>query len=143
MKKLFLYTAIIIYVFWSVFIIFHDIYKNKKYKYEIATTEQNIVYEDSERVQAVPSSYDDTNIYDNIGALSEYSFDDKSMPLYTVGIKDNAVVVYDKDDEVFEYTGIDASLIQSLNPPLYDRLKSGVTFGSVEELYVFLESISS
>lgn len=143
MKKLFLYTAVIVFIFWSGFIIFREIYDNKTYKYQMITTEDEIIADDISQVQSIKMIYDDTQLYEMVGSVFDYNFTDMSDTAYIVGIYDDFIVVYDGYNEIYEYTGIDAALIKTLNNDLYNELEEGIRFESVEELYIFLESISS
>lgn len=143
MKKLFLYTAVIVFIFWSGFIIFREIYDNKTYKYQMITTEDEIIADDISQAQSIKMIYDDTQLYEMVGSVFDYNFTDMSDTAYIVGIYDDFIVVYDGYNEIYEYTGIDAALIKTLNNDLYNELEEGIRFESVEELYIFLESISS
>ena len=63
---------------------------------------------------------------------------------YYVGIRNGRVVVYESDtDQVYEYTEIDADLIERLHPALYQDLLKTVPFDSKKEMYRYLESLSS
>lgn len=136
MKKLFLYTAVVIFIFWSGFIIFREIYDNKTYKYQMLTTEDEIDIDNISQLQKAP-------ICEMVGTVVDCNFTDRSDTTYIVGIYDKSVVVYDRYNEVYEYTGIDAALIKTLNNDLYNELEEGIRFENAEELYIFLESISS
>lgn len=63
---------------------------------------------------------------------------------YIVGIQDGHVIVYEADTEhVYEYTEIDAHLLQKLHPNLYEDLTETVKFNSKSELYRYLESLAT
>lgn len=146
MKKLFLYTAVLIFLFWSGFLITRELYRNKEYRYEIVTTEHDKEYSKTAfPVHSVISSDTRLIIKSMVGLLSVLDLSGKGEDTqeYMVGIKDGYVIVFDGSEEVFEYTGIEAELIQTLNHNLYERLKSGMHFESIEDIYLFLESISS
>lgn len=72
------------------------------------------------------------------------AIDIPSQEKYYVGIRNNHVVVYEADDEhLYEYTGIDASLIKELSPEIYDDLSHYIEFDSKYEMYRYLESLAS
>lgn len=144
MKKLFLYIALPIFIFWSGFTILRDIYRNKDYAYEIMTTEQEQTLASNDlpvQSDQKPHGYED--LFHVIGTSVHYEFPNDTTDAFTVTIKQDAVVVYDESESVYEYTGIDAELIKTLNVRLYNDLLMGMHFESLEELYRFLESISS
>ena len=54
------------------------------------------------------------------------------------------MIVYDADTEqVYEYTDIDAEILKQLHPEIYEDLQENVVFQSKQELYRYLESLSS
>lgn len=141
MKKLFLYIAFFGLIFWAGFIILRDIYRNKDYAYEIITTETSSPLETS--VQAEQEPYRNEKLFPIIGLSADYDFPAEATDAFTVTIKQDSVVVYDEAECIYEYTGIDAELIKALNSTLYHDLMTGLHFDSLEDLYRFLESISS
>ncbi len=144
MKKLFLYIAFFGLIFWSGFMILRDIYRNKDYAYEIITTEQEqTILPIETSIQAEQESYENESLFRIIGSSSDYDFPAETTDAFTVTIKQDSVVVYDESECIYEYTGIDAELIKALNSALYHDLMTGMHFESLEDLYRFLESISS
>lgn len=144
MKKLFLYIAFFGLIFWAGFIILRDIYRNKDYAYEIITTEQEQTILPAETsIQAEQDSRKNERLFRIIGLSADYDFPAEATDAFTVTIKQDSVVVYDESECIYEYTGIDAELIKALNSTLYHDLMNGLHFESLEDLYRFLESISS
>lgn len=63
---------------------------------------------------------------------------------YVAAIREGRVIVYDADTEqVYEYTDIDAEILKQLHPEIYEDLQENVVFQSKQELYRYLESLSS
>lgn len=63
---------------------------------------------------------------------------------YYVGIQNGKVIVYEADtNHVYEYTEIDADVIEHLHPAMYRQLLDTVPFDSKKEMYRYLESLSS
>ena len=63
---------------------------------------------------------------------------------FLVGIQSGRVIVYEADtQQVYEYTDIDAAVLQKLHPSVYQDLLKNVHFDSKKELYRYLESLST
>lgn len=144
MKKLFLYIAFFGFIFWACFIITRDIFQHKEYAHSYITEEKI-----EEGLQAVGNGDQNGPLSHVVGATARFS--DASEQLleeelgeYVVTINNDYIVVYEKNGQsVFEYTEIDAGLIKALNYDLYERLLEGIHFNTSEDIYKFLETISS
>ncbi len=149
MKKLFLYVAILGFVFWSAYVI-------SEYFFKADTQKANfdINYTDDGKSNGVDTgdvfvsrknkniTYDSMNGKNNDDSNIENSETDTTT--YFAGIRNGYVVVYENTtDNVFEYTDIDAELIRLMNPDLFRKLESNVILKTKEDVYKFLESISS
>ncbi|MBD5096208.1 MAG: hypothetical protein HDT40_04230 [Lachnospiraceae bacterium] len=63
---------------------------------------------------------------------------------YIVGLKNNYVIVYKNDKSmVYEYTDIDGSVIKANDNEAYKMLLQSIEFEDKEEMFAFLESLSS
>ena len=145
MKKLFLYISLLITIFIVSYFIAQALYRNSKKspKTEVLLTD-NII-EDYDFDNEDMLSYD---YYDNAERASSYinNKTDKfnSKYKYILGIKDDYVIVYFNDlDTIYEFTDIDAGVLKILDRAQYEKIKNNISFNSIEELFDFLESISS
>ncbi|MCM1288337.1 MAG: hypothetical protein NC240_08495 [Clostridium sp.] len=63
---------------------------------------------------------------------------------YIVGLKNNYVIVYKNDKSmVYEYTDIDGSVIKANDNEAYKMLLRSIEFDNTDEMFTFLESLSS
>ena len=63
---------------------------------------------------------------------------------YIVGLKNNYVIVYKNDKSmVYEYTDIDGSVVKANDNEAYKMLLQNIEFDDKEEMFTFLESLSS
>ena len=87
--------------------------------------------------------------YNEKDAKSVNSFIDNtdmktSKDKYILGILDGYVIVYLNDlDTIYEFTDIDAGVLKILDKEQYEKIKNNISFDSLEELFDFLESVSS
>ena len=134
MKKLFLYVLLFVGIFSLCFLLANEYFK------------QRMQEKEGQKLELAADSISiDTEWKDN-GFL--------------VGIQSGRVIVYEADtQQVYEYTDIDAAVLQKLHPSVYqDLLKNpanlktlaeslpflkNVHFDSKKELYRYLESLST
>lgn len=147
MKKLFLYIAFFGFIFWACFIITRDFFQNKEYSHSYTLLSDD----EREKLQRKKDGGDNGNnasLSHAVGASVRFSGAESHMLEdvggYIVTIDNQYIVVYESDGQsVFEYTEIDADLIKTLNYDLYERLLEGIHFNTPEDIYRFLETISS
>lgn len=149
MKKLFLYITILSILFITTFYIsrsiFNDIMKNKKLfnTSEISTesTELSILEADSKYAKSIKNNDDYNHNSDDYFSKNKAESDEEK---YIVKIKNGYVIVYkNTEDCIFEYTGIDADLLKSINPEGYKKVANHIVFDNKEDLFDFLESLAS
>ena len=145
MKKLFLYIGLLVCVFCISYLIASEFYKHsrKKVRDEVVLTDEMI--DDYEFADSDLSSYG----YNVKDAKSVNSFIDNtdlkdSKDKYILGIQDGYVIVYYNDmDTIYEFTDIDAGVLKILDKEQYEKIVNNISFDSLEELFDFLESVSS
>ncbi|MGN0152633.1 MAG: hypothetical protein ACI39Q_09185 [Wujia sp.] len=148
MKKLFLYIAILCFAFWIGFIIMRDIYGRKDYSYLVSEENEqteiteNDVY-DPAMTNQISCPQSDYYLYNAVGLSSAKNISDTMDEDYVISVENGYIVVYVSENTVYEYTGIDAELLKIFDRNLYDRLADGIHFRSIDDVYKFLESISS
>ena len=146
MKKLFLYISLLITIFVVSYYIAFAIYNHsrKNPKEDIVLTENVIDDYDIEDEDMLSYDYNDEysesfNSFTN-NKTDKFSSNDK----YILGIKDGYVIVYFNDlDTIYEFTDIDAGVLSLLDKEQYEKIKDNISFDSIEDLFDFLESISS
>ena len=118
MKKLFLYVLLFVGIFSLCFLLANEYFK------------QRMQEKEGQKLELAADSISiDTEWKDN-GFL--------------VGIQSGRVIVYEADtQQVYEYTDIDAAVLQKLHPSVYHDLLKNVHFDSKKELYRYLESLST
>ena len=118
MKKLFLYVLLFVGIFTLCYILANEYFQVKMQEKQENKLE---IAEDSIALEAKAAS----------GIL-------------VAAIQDGRVNVYDADTEqVYEYTDIDAEILKQLHPDIYEDLQENVVFQSRQELYRYLESLST
>lgn len=118
MKKLFLYLVLFIGIFMLCFLLANEYFKQKMQEQQGKKLD---IAADSVSIQT-----------------------DKTNDGFIVGIQDGMVVVYESDtNQVYEYTEIDASVLKSLHPDLYQDLLDTVPLDSKKALYRYLESLAT
>ncbi|MBQ9277309.1 MAG: hypothetical protein IJ224_01610 [Lachnospiraceae bacterium] len=145
MKKLFLYISLLITIFIVSYYIAFAIYNHSKKKplEEIVLTENvtddYINEEDMLSFNNYEDNFESVNSFINNNTDS-YSSKDK----YILGIKDGYVIVYFNDlDTIYEFTDIDVGVLSLLDKEQYEKIKNNISFDSLEDLFDFLESVSS
>ena len=118
MKKLFLYVLLFVGIFSLCFLLANEYFK------------QRMQEKEGQKLELAADSISiDTEWKDN-GFL--------------VGIQSGRVIAYEADtQQVYEYTDIDAAVLQKLHPSVYQDLLKNVHFDSKKELYRYLESLST
>ena len=155
MKKLFLYMFLLVSLFALSYLVTLNIVRFRhasvmkgtngdpteagvekdKYNEDIILTED--ILEDYDIAQDEPS----VNANAIIENDTDYIITGNS---YIVGIEDGYVIVYLNDKyNVYEFTDIDAAVLKIIDKELYDRISDNIVFDNEEELFDFLESISS
>lgn len=154
MKKLFLYLAILVIIFFTAFYITRNIYSEKgaiQNSTESDASDSSDITDVSglqyirDKLDSTTSTESTDDSKDSLaaeaGILNETSSSDDK---YIVGIKNGHVIVYKNDlDNIYEYTGVDADIIKAYNQELYETLTNTINFNTLEELFNFLESIAS
>ncbi len=149
MKKLFLYLLLYAAIFFIAYNIFFDFAKNDMEDKGIVGSTAEAVSDDD-----IISDTISDNISDTISAgvadirprvqgqavMLNYKPSDK----YIVGLKNNYVIVYKNDKSlVYEYTDIDGSVIKANDNEAYEMLLDDIEFENKEDMFDFLESLSS
>lgn len=118
MKKLFLYFVLFVGIFMLCFLVAREYFNQK------------MMEEQGQKLEIAKDS------------ISIDTGNDVSG--YYVGIQNGKVIVYEMDtNHVYEYTEIDANMIEQLHPTMYRELLKTVPFESKKEMYRYLESLSS
>lgn len=118
MKKLFLYVLLFVGIFTLCYILANEYFQVKMQEKQENKLE---LVEDSIALEAKAAS-----------------------GKYVAAIQDGRVIVYAADTEqVYEYTDIDAEILKQLHPDIYEDLEENVVFQSRQELYRYLESLST
>ncbi len=144
MKKLFLYFSLLITIFIVSYYIANALYNHSKKKpvEDIILTE-NIIEDDNLNEEDMLSDESDKKESESVSSFinnKKYSSKDR----YILGIKDGYVIVYYNDlDTVYEFTDIDAGVLSLLDKEQFEKIKNNISFETLEELFDFLESISS
>lgn len=155
MKKLFLYLIFYVLLFVSAYTVFFDFAKGDMEGKSIHGT----VSEDNsgnggdkdtgdggknqaegETPEGLNNASLNSNKPDGQDVLVSHAATDK----YIVGLKNNYVIVYKNDKSmVYEYTDIDGSVIKANDNEAYKMLLQNIEFEDKEEMFTFLESLSS
>ena len=145
MKKLFLYLSVILIfaaVFFIAYFVSKSYFQDNSYKVVIETTEELTT---REAVDAMDYVYNQGDyIIDNmVSYASMMVVAPEDIMKYNLKIVNGYIVVYNNlSNQVYEYTDIDADIIQELDYELYQKIEE-MEFNTKEELFVFLESIDS
>lgn len=148
MKKLFLYIAFFGFIFWACFIITRDFFQNKEYAHSYTLLSDDDKAEAQQQENGSDSGKNDA-LSHVVGISARFSgLEDQRLGEtfgeYVVTIDNEYIIVYENNGQsVFEYTEIDADLIKTLNSDLYEKLLEGIRFNTSEDIYRFLETISS
>ncbi|MBQ7708186.1 MAG: hypothetical protein IJT72_10470 [Lachnospiraceae bacterium] len=147
MKKLFLYIGLLVSVFCISYFIASALYRHSRKQRNI--NEEVILTDETQEDYEVADSEIFSYGYNTKEAQSVNSFinktdNDNSNDKYILGILDGYVIVYLNDmDTIYEFTDIDAGVLKILDKEQYEKIKNNITFNSLEELFDFLESVSS
>lgn len=147
MKKLFLYISLLISIFTVSYFIASMLYRHSKSKpdREIILTE-NIIEDNDIEENSMLSDFDDNYSVQSANSYIDNNKQDyyKTKDKYILGIRDGYVIVYFNDlDTVYEFTDIDAGVLELLDKEQYEKIKDNISFNSLEELFDFLESLAS
>lgn len=146
MKKLFLYISLLITIFVVSYYIAFAIYNHsrKNPKEDIVLTENVIDDYDIEDEDMLSYDYNDEYSESFNSFINNKTDNFSSNDKYILGIKDGYVIVYFNDlDTIYEFTDIDAGVLSLLDKEQYEKIKDNISFDSIEDLFDFLESISS
>lgn len=157
MKKLFLYLLLYAAIFFIAYNIFFDFAKKDMENKGIVGSTAEAVSDDDVNSDAVSETVSD-NISDTVSDTISAGVADirpkvqgqavmlnyKPSDKYIVGLKNNYVIVYKNDKSlVYEYTDIDGSVIKANDNEAYEMLLDDIEFENKEEMFDFLESLSS
>ncbi|MDD6328677.1 MAG: hypothetical protein Q4D54_05555 [Eubacteriales bacterium] len=120
MRKLFFYLALFGYLFWAAFCLTEDYFSN--------------------RTEAIRHDKIKLNATINI----KTDMETHNQTEYCATFVDHILVIIDQQNHsVFETTNLTDSDIQKADKDLYNRIIDGIYFHSTEEIYIFLEAVSS
>lgn len=155
MKKLFLYLIMYVLLFVAAYNVSFDFAKKDMEGKSIHGTASEEHSENSgdenaknetenaaegETPERLNNASANPNKSDGQDVLVSHAASDK----YIVGLKNNYVIVYKNDKSmVYEYTDIDGSVIKANDNEAYKMLLRSVEFEDKEEMFTFLESLSS
>lgn len=148
MKKLFLYLTIFLtLIFISSFVITNRIFKERMKNHTNTPTDAEKVTDDT--TENEKQDIKNANTENTIEELSKEleiteTIAKDNNNVYIVCIKDNQIVVCKNTvDEIYEFTGINADIIKACHGEIYQALKEGIRYDSIEKMFDFLESIAS
>ena len=151
MKKLFLYLIFYVLLFVAAYNVSFDFAKKDMEGKSIHGTVSENNSENGEDKDAeneadgeTPEPLNNASVNpkksDGQDVLVSHAASDK----YIVGLKNNYVIVYKNDKSmVYEYTDIDGSVIKANDNEAYKMLLQSIEFEDKEEMFAFLESLSS
>lgn len=153
MKKLFLYLLLYAAIFFIAYNIFFDFAKSDMEDKGIVGSTAEAVSDNDIISDTVSDNISDT-ISDTISAGvadirprvqgQAVMLNFKPSDKYIVGLKNNYVIVYKNDKSlVYEYTDIDGSVIKANDNEAYEMLLDDIEFENKEDMFDFLESLSS
>lgn len=153
MKKLFLYLLLYAAIFFIAYNIFFDFAKNDMEDKGIVGSTAEAVSDDDIISDAISNNISDTisdTISDSVADIrpkvqgQAVMLNPKLSDKYIVGLKNNYVIVYKNDkSSVYEYTDIDGSIIKANDNEAYEMLLDDIEFENKEDMFDFLESLSS
>lgn len=155
MKKLFLYLIFYVLLFVSAYTVFFDFAKKDMEGKSIHGTfsEDNSENDgdkdigDDEKNQAegeTPEGFNNASLNSDKSDGQDVLVSHAATDKYIVGLKNNYVIVYKNDKSmVYEYTDIDGSVIKANDNEAYKMLLQNIEFEDKEEMFTFLESLSS
>lgn len=155
MKKLFLYLIFYVLLFVAAYNVSFDFAKKDMEGKSIHGTASEDNSENGEVKDAkndgenqaegeTPETINNASVNPNKSDGQDVLVSHAASDKYIVGLKNNYVIVYKNDKStVYEYTDIDGSVIKSNDNEAYKMLLQSVEFENKEEMFAFLESLSS
>lgn len=153
MKKLFLYLIFYVLLFVSAYTVFFDFAKKDMEGKSIHGT----ISEDNSgnggnagtdiengAEGKTPTGTGHASVNQNKSDGQDVLVSHAASDKYIVGLKNNYVIVYKNDKSmVYEYTDIDGSVVKANDNEAYKMLLQNIEFDDKEEMFTFLESLSS
>ncbi len=151
MKKLFLYLIFYVLLFVAAYNVTFDFAKKDMEGKSIHGTasednseNQSKKDDENEAEGETPETLNNASVNPNKSDGQDVLVSHAASDKYIVGLKNNYVIVYKNDKStVYEYTDIDGSVIKSNDNEAYKMLLQSIEFEDKEEMFAFLESLSS